>query len=485
MARVLLINPPSARNIYQRSKLRAAVFHFPPLSLATVGAALLRRGCKVRALDLAAHARPWEVLEREVSEFAPNFAGITFTTPLCVEACKISRRLKQLDPSMLVVGGGQHSSALPEETLESSVMDAVVIGEGDVTFPEMVMGEKPWSEIPGIVMRQGDGFLKTPPAPIIPSLDELPLPAWELFDPEVYVCSKIISRANPVAAIETSRGCPFGCIYCSKAVFGRRFRYKSPERVVAEMRKALSLGFREIHLVEDLFTANLQRAKDVLRAVIEADLGCPWQLPNGIRVSQVDEEFARLAAQAGCYSIGLGVESGNQDLLDNVKKQATLDQARSTVKLLRDHGIETVCFFMLGLNGETEETMQATIDFACELNPDFAKATIMYPLPGTPLFTQLEQEGRLRTREWSLYSYHYAETVYDHWNLEAETLKRYYHRFYRRFYLRPSYLLRRIPKAISQGNLVSYTGYFFQTWAPWLSFFGTPRPQRAAQESLT
>ncbi len=482
MSRILLINPPSARSIYQRSKLRAAVFHFPPLSLATVGAALLERGQEVRVLDMAGMRNPLDELKRALGEFEPDWVGITFTTPLCSEACRISRIVKEFNPSIRVVGGGQHSSALPEETLASSAMDAVVIGEGDRTFAEMIAGERPWSEIPGLAYMDGARLAATPPAPIIQELDDLPLPAWELFAPQVYNCSKIISRANPVAAIETSRGCPFGCIYCSKAVFGRRFRYKSPQRVVSEMRKALSLGFREVHIIDDLFTANMRRAKEVLRAIVDSEIDCPWQLPNGIRVSQVDEEFVSLASQAGCYSIGLGVESGNQELLDNVKKQTTLAEGRRTVKLIQDQGIEVVCFFMLGLTGETEETMQATIDFACELNPDFAKATIMYPLPGTPLFDQLEREGRLKTREWSLYSYHYAETVYDHWNLDAETLKSYYHRFYRRFYLRPAYLMRRIPKAIRQGNLVSYTGYFLQTWAPWLSGIRSPR-QEAAQGS--
>lgn len=462
--RILLVNPPSSRSIYQRSKVRAAIFTFPPISLATLGGALLEQGAKVRALDMAASLDPWRELEEVVQRFAPDDAGITFTTPLYNEALEISRRIKGLGPQIRVIGGGPHASAQPKETLLESTLDGIVVGEGEQAVVEMFIDEKPWHDILGLTYKDDGHIVSNGPRPLIRDLDTLPMPAWSLFDSQRYICSKIISRANPVAAIETSRGCPFGCIYCSKAVFGRKVRFKSPERVVREIEALLALGFREVHIIDDLFTADLNRAKRICDLIVERGLHFPWQLPNGIRVTHVDQEFVAKAGRAGCYSIGLGVESGSQQLLDNVDKRHTLEQCRQAVKVIQNQGLEVVCFFIIGLPGETKETMEATINFACELDPDFAKVTIMFPLPGTPLFERLMKEGRLLTTDWALYSYHYGEPVFEHWTLDAETLARYYHRFYRRFYLRPRYVFKRLRAVLSQGNLVSYAGYFVQTW---------------------
>ncbi|MEK7281805.1 MAG: radical SAM protein, partial [Chloroflexota bacterium] len=181
------------------------------------------------------------------------------------------------------------------------------------------------------------------------------------------------------------------------------------------------------------------------------------------RVDTVDQEFMELAREAGCYSITFGVESGDQAILDNVGKGIKLDEVRRAFRWAREAGMETLAYFMIGLPGETEESMGRTIDFARELEPTYAKVGILLPLPGTPLFSSFDESGYIKSKDWARYNQHNPEGVYDHPDLRWETLHRYYDLFYRRFYLRPGYIWDKLKRDMFSPNLFYDAMYFLRT----------------------
>ena len=244
----------------------------------------------------------------------------------------------------------------------------------------------------------------------------------------------------------------------------RGFATAIMKRVADEMERMLKVGFREIHVEDDGFSTNMRKAKAICDEIIRRGLKAPWTLINGIRVNRTDGELLQKLKEAGCYQAAFGIESGNQEILDRIRKDITKDQVREAVTLTRKVGIETFGFFMLGLPGDTEETMQDTIDFAVELDLDIAKFAVTMPLPGTPLFDEYDEQGLILTKDWSQYLFHdLSNPVYKHPNLSWETIIKYYKKAYRRFYFRPGFAARRVWKGMTSGKIIYDVGYFLKT----------------------
>lgn len=461
--KVLLIEPPGTIKLYSASKIKAAIPVVPSISLATLAGALLKKGYKdTKILDLNISKNPDKAIQRVMNAYKPNFVGITFVTPLFASARKICKKIKKNYPDVIIIGGGVHSTILPRETLEKGQFDVVVIGEGEQTLVELV-GGKEWGDIKGIAYKKDGKVFINPPRPLIENLDDLPFPAWHLYDVPRYFSSYLNSRKNPVGPIETSRGCPFNCCFCNKTIFGRRFRVKSAERVVDEIVRMLELGFKEIHIWDDNFSADMERAKSICDLIIKKRLKFPWNIFNGLRVDRIDEELVLKLKKAGCYRTSIGIESGNQEVLNQVGKDITLEQVRKAVSLLKKAKIECLGYFILGLPGETEKTMEDTINFAKELKLDFIKAGIISPLPGTILFEKWEKEGRILSHNWSDYIFHArGKLTYNHPNLSSEIIRKYYNKFYRKFYLNPYFILNRFFKGIKNGRIFKDIYYFLK-----------------------
>ncbi|MFC1990598.1 B12-binding domain-containing radical SAM protein [Chloroflexota bacterium] len=467
MQDVLLVNLPSAFGTYKGTKVDVYVQVYPVLSLACLAAVLRQKSFSVSILDLGIEKKePFLVLDRTLDKLKPRIVGVTCTTPLYFEAAEISRAVKKrMGKEVITVIGGPHASALPEECLKTSTFDIVVVGEGDNTIVEIAEGRS-LSDIKGIYYKEGEKILSTPPRPFIKDLDSLPFPALDLFDIPRYRSSKLVSRKTPMIDFMTSRGCAFNCSFCGKGVFGRRFRAKSPERVIEEIKYMLGLGFQEIRFVDDMFTTDMEHAKTVCQMILKEGLHFPWNLAAGLRVNCVDEEFLSLAKRAGLYQVSVGFESGDQACLDSIDKGITVEQGLKAMEMIRKAGLECVGFFMLGLPAETEESMKKTIDFAVKLMPDFAKVTITMPLPDARLFREYEEKGLIKSRDWSQYKLHGAGDVYQHPTLSHEKLEEYYELFYRRFYLNPKYLFRRAKISLSRGTFFLELYYGLRIFFP-------------------
>lgn len=453
--KMLFLNMPGALGKYDfsRSRMKAVMQPVHYLGTLVLAATAREHGADCRTLDLQCHPNPYRLLDDTMAALSPDIVGLSFATLLFDLASELTAHLRQRWPGTRIVAGGPHPTVCPEETLRVVGVDAVVIGEGETAVAGLAAGI-PFDALPDLAFLGPDGkIVRTPRSDPIADLDQLPMPALDLVDARLYKNSKAVSRRSPLGGIETARGCPFGCVYCSKAVFGRRMRGKSPSRIVEEFQHYQRYGYREIAVLDDLFTYDIDRAKAICEALIRVRNRTPWQLDNGIRVDGIDREFLDLARRAGCYKVSFGLESGDDAVLATIGKRVTTADGRRAVLMAKSSGLEVVGFFMLGLPTETQDSIDRTIAFACSLPLDYAKATFMTPLPGTAVFDDFERRGLILSRDWGRYHFHRLEEAYRHPNLSWNMLQHAYDRFYSAFYLRPGYVIPRLFRSIRRGEI--------------------------------
>jgi len=364
-----------------------------------------------------------------------------------------------------VLLGGPHPTTLPEESIVKPFVDAVVRSEGEATWLELLslfeQGRSisdlpiPSSEshiqnpIAGITYQTEDGTVaSTPDRPPIPAgdLDAMPHPAWHLFKLERYTnLQPTVDQVDGLSLpILTSRGCPYRCTYCSQ-IGPRRWRARSADSVLAEWRWLVQeQGAAEIGVLDDSFNIDRKRVLDICQRLVDESLNhVPWIMINGIRANLADEEVLGAMKRAGCIRAAFGVESGNQAILDSVvDKQLTLDQVRGAFKAAQTVGMETIGFFIIGLPGETEETMDDTIRFACELDPVVANFSIATPFPGTQMYEMVKAQGDMLAETWDNFVFFEGKARFEMPGLPAELVERKWKEAYRRFYLRPKRVAR-------------------------------------------
>ncbi len=448
---VLLIKPPH-KEIYKDFKSVAT--EYPPLGLAYIAAVLEKNGFAVKIVDMPVEGVIEDQLVMILKEFKPSVVGITATTPTIGYSTKLAALCKKELPDALVVMGGPHPTAVPGQVLADSNVDVVVRGEGEYSFLELAeafKSGKKFSNIGGISYKDGKNAAHNESRPLIENLDELPFPARHLLPMKKYFY--VDAKAWPMTTIFTSRGCPGMCLYCSAHItFGRDFRARSAKNVVDEVELLVKDGFREIHFLDDTFTLDMKRADEICDEIKRRGLKFLWCCPNGVRVNTVDADLLKRMKEAGCYSLAFGFESGNQQILNNVRKGITLEQSRKAIEMAKAAGIETWGFFMMGLPGETEQTVRDTINFAKELDPDIAKFHITIPLPGTELFELWKKEGVIKTEDWDKYGIHASE-VAEIPSISSKRLKELNRQAYREFYIRPKYIFRYIRRINSVKRL--------------------------------
>lgn len=384
--RTLLINPPYP---FQE-------FPIIPVGLLYLAGILEQRGYEVDVLDLLVSKYSKDKVKHKLEEYQPDIVGSTCVTMNYPGASEILKYCKLVNPDIIAVIGGPHVTFAPVETLnESPWIDIVVRGEGDYTLMDIVSGKKP-ENIQGIAYRSNGEIKLTPPRPLIEDLDSLPTPARHLFPVSRYLA--LASHGSIIAG----RGCPFNCIFCvGSKMGGRRARFRNPKLVVDEIEQCLDLGFKEINLEDDLFTLNHKHLHAFCDEIINRGLKFNWSI--FARVDTVNPEVLQKLRKAGCNWLSYGVESGNQEILDTVKKRITLDMVRKSVKMAKDAGIDVLISFILGLPGETKETMAQTLDFARELGTHYG-FHVLAPFPGTEVRENADKYGlEILTNDWTKY----------------------------------------------------------------------------------
>jgi anaerobic magnesium-protoporphyrin IX monomethyl ester cyclase len=456
MSRALLINPSYSPS-YGGAKGSIVNPIHPTLGLSTIAATAIARGHQVRILDMSWRPYDWRLVKSEIDAFKPDVVGITATTPLMNQLRDMSVLVRDISKDIRIVGGGAHPSALPAETLDETMLDAVFAGEADYSFADLMDGVA-LKDIAGLWYRDAAGKpVATAQRHPIHNLDDLPMPAWELYNAADYRrMSRLLCRRPPVTMAEFSRGCVFRCDFCaSKITMALGYRKKSPERCAEEVKRMHALGYREFLLADDIFTSDQDWASDVCDAIARTGVDMAWSCTNGIRVESADDELFRNLRRAGCYRVSFGFESGNDRVLESFGKggRASIVQGRNAVRIARKAGIDTSGFFLLGLSPDTEETMKDTIAFARSLELDMMKFGVTVAFPGTQMFNQYMKKGLIRSFNWDDYFIYTDEPLFAHERLDYETIRRYMKIAYRRAILHnPGFIRRRIMRGFRTGE---------------------------------
>jgi radical SAM superfamily enzyme YgiQ (UPF0313 family) len=429
-----------------------------PIGLAYIAPIAQRKGHYVEILDLALESEPDRVLRAKLKERDWRLAGFSCMTAEWDGAALAARAVKEFDPSIVTVFGGQHPTIQLNEVLSEDFVDLVCFGEGEATFEAVVdsveQGLDP-SGIAGIGYKASTGEIrKNPPRAPIEDVDSIPLPAYELLDLDRYAVAES-ARHTPkyrrAIQIFTSRGCPWHCIYCHD-LFGKQFRARSPEHVLAEM-KLLHETYRiqEFMVEDDIFNFDMDRAKRICDMIVESGMKVALQFGNGVRLERLDEELIQKLAAAGTHHMCIAIESASPRIQKLMKKYLKLYLVRDVSRWCKKYGIETLGFFMIGFPTETDEEIRMTIRFACDSELDEALFSIVIPYPGTELSHQIINEGLYDSSE-HLNRVHQIRTD----EFDFKKLKKFQRQAYTMFFLTRFRFVRMLPKLFALRSSMKY-----------------------------
>lgn len=434
--KISLINP-----FYDHfpGKKRLAGYSEPQVGLASLAASVrsVLPEARVEIIDQCIENISYNELLDKLTRSQPAVVGFYSATLTMPQVGQVSRRIKDALPETLLVLGGPHISALPQDLPEA--IDLGVLGEGEATFAQLL---SVWAvggrlgNIPGTVQHDNGGIRLAPSrAPIAP-LDGLPFPAHELLVEKRYRYQYPVASKSPFyLSVVAGRGCPFNCSFCAKtAVWGRTVRRRSPENVLAELQAIRRLGVDLFSFRDDTFTHQRAFVLELCRLMIAEKLDMRWACLG--RADQVDGEMAAQLAAAGCFEMHIGVETASEETLARTDKKLKKFRLEEGFRLLKMHGIRPKGTFILGLPGEDEKTIRSTVRYAVRLDPAFCFFSCFVPYPGTAYYEKYRRAGHLLTDDYSLFNYHGAPIVQTP-ALSAKQLGRLRRWAYRRFYLRP------------------------------------------------
>jgi anaerobic magnesium-protoporphyrin IX monomethyl ester cyclase len=446
--KILLINPPLERKDGNIWKMVSS--SMPPLGLALVAACLEKENFEVKILDLPAEGLWVDDIIEFIKKEKFDFFGITATTLVINNALTIAKIIKGYYPEAKIVFGGVHASIYPEMVLAHEFVDYVIRGEGEVSFLDLIQGQRN-SEIGGLSYKENGKIKHNPPDPLIADLDQLPYPAYHLLPLKKYHPALGGYKRLPAISMLTSRGCPGVCTFCYKQMFGSKTRYRSAQSLVTEIEYLIKHhGIKEIVFYDDTFTVHKDNVRKFCELLISKKIKLSWSCMS--RIDCIDENLLVLMKQAGCHQICYGVESADVQVLKNIKKHIALNKVEKICLATKKAGIDLRLAFMLGNPGDTEASMNKTIDLAIRLKPDLVQFNITTPYPGTEMFAWAKAHNYLNTENWE--DYDLSRAVMDLPEAPAKLVEKYYKLAYRRFYFRWNYVIVRIIQTLDPRRLL-------------------------------
>jgi radical SAM superfamily enzyme YgiQ (UPF0313 family) len=448
------------------------------MGLGYLAGSLLANGYEVEIWDASVESDR-ETLDEKLARDPFDVVGFSAPTPLINNAWESAAIAKS--HGAITILGGPHLTLQPHESMQKNVVDLVVRGEGEKTIvevmaalekqfeierqlpapenpkskienPKLFHPEAGWGQIPGLSWRDTDNKVQHNPDRLLADdIDAIPFPAHHLFKIDRYTNLNPLTDGLDMHAraytIVTSRGCPYKCTYCSKPITGDTWRGRSVDNVLAEWEWLVNdLGATEIGVTDDIWNLDKERAKELCRGLIKARLNhVPWVTIHGMKVNNTDQELFSLMKAAGCKRVGFGVENGDDWMLRNViKKGQTVEMVRSAFKYAKKAKLQTMGFFIFGMPGETEDSMEKTIKLALELDPDLAHFMMAAPFPGTEMWDTLVEHGHIVGEgvDWSELAIQENSAHFAFGDLQKETIERKWHEAHRRFYLRPKRIMR-------------------------------------------
>jgi anaerobic magnesium-protoporphyrin IX monomethyl ester cyclase len=365
----------------------------------------------------------WQELRSVIRNKRPSVVGISSKTQNFGATRVVARICKEIDSQIKVVVGGPHPSMVRHKVLECPDIDFAVYGEGERTIIELLQvltGKRSLKDVHGIIYRVNGEIRETPPQKYISDLNTLTFPHETAADALINY-----EQYPPYAfdSIFATRGCPFNCFFCgSRNIWSRRVRFRSPANVSAEIRKLMARGLRSVHFSDDTFGTNKKYLIELCNTLIKDCPGLKWGCE--IHAKLVNDQIIKLMKTAGCYRITIGIESGNNYILNKIRKGFTIEEAFEAVKIIKRYKIDIGAFFMVGFPFETADMLNDTIQAIKKVKCDWIYYSIFTPYPGTEAFEYCLKHGIIsEDYDYSLYN-HQSPLNYFSLHMSRETFRK-------------------------------------------------------------
>lgn len=400
--RIVLVHPRGSNWLKGKRDIVASANRIIPHGILSITAWLEQEGHEVFIHDCLGPKSPLDFRANinEILKYNADLIGFSATTSSFPDAARMAAAVKEAKPDLITVCGGVHCSALGTALLKDyPAFDYLIKGEGELTLAELALGVDPAS-VKGIIWRNGDQVIENEPRELIPDLDILPFPAYEKLKgfPGGYNLPLFSYVNYPGTSIVTSRGCLFQCSYCDRSVFKKGFRYNSAKYIYDHLKYLnQKFGIRHVNIYDDLFTTDENRIVELCQMLTKAPIDI--QFNCAIRVGYAPDKLLKMLKNAGCLMVSLGIESADPELLKKHKSGVTIEEIEDTVTRIQAAGLRAKGLFMMGLPGETEDSIKRTSDFVISLGLDDMNMAKFTPFPGAPLWKAIRQEGRFE-EDW-------------------------------------------------------------------------------------
>lgn len=455
--RIVLVHPAGSNWIAGKKDLAATANRMAPLGLLSIAAYLEREGHDVRVHDCLG---PYATTDtgrntQIILDYAPDLVGFSATTSGFLDGYALAARIKNIHSQIRIVFGGVHISAMGAILLDRfPAIDCLCVGEGEVTLSEIASG-KAFNAIPGLIWRDQDHIVTNDPRPNISDMDNLPFPAYEKLAgfPQKYNLPLFSYVMTPGATMTTSRGCPYQCSYCDRSVFKKGYRFNSAEYIHEHMQHLRTrFGVRHVNIYDDLFTAHRERITRLCEMLISKPLG--MQFNCAVRVGHADDALLKMLKAAGFLQISVGIETGDPDLMKTHKPGVYLDEVQDTIRRIQAAGLRAKGLFMMGLPGETVESIQKTSDFVISLGLDDMNMSKFTPFYGAPVWKTIHETGTFDEdwRQMNCLNFVFVPKEID----TRETLDQLYNTHVKRFYSDPDWRRKFRKRIWEHRNSIGY-----------------------------
>lgn len=435
--KVLFVNPPQTASKYKFMGVIA-----PPLGIAYMAGVLQENNIDVEILDASAEDMDFKDVEKELLKRKPDLVALTALTPTIGRALETAQVVKETLPDSIVVMGGYHPTFNFIETLEDENVDIVIRGEGEYIMLNLVQALENQSslhDVKGIVFEDKNSkeIVVNPEAPLIQDLDELPFPALNLLPMKKY---RLLDMDTHMTTMITTRGCPMQCSFCSSAAMhGKKIRERSVENIVDEIEYLkTNYDIDTIAFMDDTFTLKKRKVMAICDEILKRNIEIMWGCTS--RVDTLDEKLLKKMKEAGCITIFIGVESADQQQLDNMCKNTTIAKIENAFKIAHKLKIRTIASVALGIPGDTKEIMNKTVKFVHKLKPNYAIYSLATPYPGTRFYKEAFEKNLIKIKDWSKYTL--ITPILETIDCSLNDMRKIQAKAFMKFYLRPHYIIR-------------------------------------------
>lgn len=435
--KVLFVNPPQTASKYKFMGVIA-----PPLGIAYMAGVLQENNIDVEILDASAEDMDFKDVEKELLKRKPDLVALTALTPTIGRALETAQVVKETLPDSIVVMGGYHPTFNFIETLEDENVDIVIRGEGEYIMLNLVQALENQSslhDVKGIVFEDKNSkeIVVNPEAPLIQDLDELPFPALNLLPMKKY---RLLDMDTHMTTMITTRGCPMQCSFCSSAAMhGKKIRERSVENIVDEIEYLkTNYDIDTIAFMDDTFTLKKRKVMAICDEILKRNIEIMWGCTS--RVDTLDEKLLKKMKEAGCITIFIGVESADQQQLDNMCKNTTIAKIENAFKIAHKLKIRTIASVALGMPGDTKEIMNKTVKFVHKLKPNYAIYSLATPYPGTRFYKEAFEKNLIKIKDWSKYTL--ITLILETIDCSLNDMRKIQAKAFMKFYLRPHYIIR-------------------------------------------